>query len=152
MNRADAYGLLTEYTKSPSLIKHMLAVEAAMRAYARQLGQDEERWGIVGLLHDFDYEKFPDQHPMAGKPILEQRGVAEEIVYAIQCHADFTGYNGKTASVDAPATVDGCGPSGNVGSKCKKAKKKKRKHHAAEAKKKHKKKSCKKKKRKKHRK
>jgi hypothetical protein len=64
-------------------------------------------------------------------------------------HADFTGYNGKTASVDAPATVDGCGPSGNVGSKCKKAKKKKRKHHAAEAKKKHKKKSCKKKKRKK---
>ena len=62
MNRADAYTLLTEYTLSPSLLKHMLAVEAAVRAYARQLNQDEERWGIVGLLHDFDYERWPALH------------------------------------------------------------------------------------------
>lgn len=67
-----------------------------MRAAARKYGGDEETWGIVGLLHDFDYERFPDQHPMAGKPILEARGVPDEIIYAIQCHADFTGYERRS--------------------------------------------------------
>src|SRR5438128_257066 len=91
MNRAAAYALLTEHTKSPSLIKHMLAVEAAMRAYARKLGQDEEQWGIVGLLHDFDYERWPDppDHPLKGAEILKQRGYPEEVIYAIKSHADY---------------------------------------------------------------
>jgi putative nucleotidyltransferase with HDIG domain len=91
MNRADAYTLLTEYVKDQSLIRHMLAVEAAMRAYARKLGVDEETWGIVGLLHDFDYERWPDppDHPLKGAEILRQRGYPEEIVYAICSHADY---------------------------------------------------------------
>jgi putative nucleotidyltransferase with HDIG domain len=91
MNRSDAYALLTEYTQNPSLIKHMLAVEAAMRAYARKLGEDEERWGIVGLLHDFDYERWPDppDHPLKGSEILRQRGYPEDVIYAIQSHADY---------------------------------------------------------------
>jgi putative nucleotidyltransferase with HDIG domain len=91
MNRADAFALLNEHTKNPSLIKHMLAVEAAMRAYARKLGQDEERWGIVGLLHDFDYERWPDppDHPLKGSEILRQRGYAEDVIYAIKSHADY---------------------------------------------------------------
>ena len=91
MNRADAFALLTEYTKSDSLIKHMLAVEAAMRAYARKLGQDEEKWGIVGLLHDFDYERWPEppDHPLKGSEILRQRGYPEDVIYAILSHADY---------------------------------------------------------------
>jgi putative nucleotidyltransferase with HDIG domain len=91
MNRAEAFALLTEYTQSQSLIKHMLAVEAAMRAYARKLGEDEERWGIVGLLHDFDYERWPDppNHPLKGSEILHQRGYPEEVIYAIKSHADY---------------------------------------------------------------
>src|SRR3989449_10893289 len=91
MNRADAFKLLTQYTRNPSLIKHMLAVEAAMRAYARKLGQDEERWGIVGLLHDFDYERWPDppQHPLKGSEILRERGYPEDVIYAIKSHADY---------------------------------------------------------------
>src|SRR5438552_67571 len=91
MNRADAFALVTEYTKSPSLQKHMLAVEAAMRAYARKLGQDEERWGIVGLLHDFDYERWPNppDHPLKGADILRQRGYPEDVIYAIKSHADY---------------------------------------------------------------
>src|ERR671928_2224605 len=91
MNRADAFALLQEYTQNPSLIKHMLAVEAAMRAYARKLGQDEERWGGVGLLHDFDYERWPDppDHPLKGAEILRQRGYPEDVIYAIKSHADY---------------------------------------------------------------
>jgi putative nucleotidyltransferase with HDIG domain len=90
-SRADAYALLTEYTQSDSLRKHMLAVEAAMRAYARKLGQDEERWGIVGLLHDFDYERWPDppNHPLKGAEILRQRGYPDDVIYAIKSHADY---------------------------------------------------------------
>jgi putative nucleotidyltransferase with HDIG domain len=91
MNRNDAWQLLTEYTKSESLQKHMLAVEAAMRAYARKLGQDEERWGIVGLLHDFDYERWPDppDHPLKGAEILRERGYPDDVIYAIKSHADY---------------------------------------------------------------
>jgi putative nucleotidyltransferase with HDIG domain len=91
MNRADALALMTEYTKNPSLIKHMLAVEAAMRAYARKLGEDEEKWGIVGLLHDFDYERWPDapDHPLKGAEILRQHGYPEDVIYAIKSHADY---------------------------------------------------------------
>jgi putative nucleotidyltransferase with HDIG domain len=91
MNRTDAWQLLTEYTQSDSLRKHMLAVEAAMRAYARKLGQDEERWGIVGLLHDFDYERWPDppDHPLKGAEILRQRSYPDDVIYAIKSHADY---------------------------------------------------------------
>jgi putative nucleotidyltransferase with HDIG domain len=91
MNRSDAFALLSEYTQSASLIKHMLAVEAAMRAYARKLGQDEERWGVVGLLHDFDYERWPDppNHPLKGAEILRERGYPEDVIYAIKSHADY---------------------------------------------------------------
>jgi putative nucleotidyltransferase with HDIG domain len=91
MNRADAYALLTEYVKDPSLIRHVLAVEAALRAYARKLGEDEEKWGIVGLLHDFDYERWPNppDHPLQGSAILRERGYPEDVIYAIKSHADY---------------------------------------------------------------
>jgi putative nucleotidyltransferase with HDIG domain len=91
MNRADAYALLTEHVKDPSLVRHCLAVEAAMRAYAKKLGEDEERWGIVGLLHDFDYERWPDppDHPLKGSEILRARGYPEDVITAILSHADY---------------------------------------------------------------
>src|SRR5438067_9920981 len=91
MNRAEAFALVTEYTTDPSLVKHMLAVEAAMRAYARKLGEDEEKWGLVGLLHDFDYERWPDppDHPLKGSVILKERGYPDDVIYAIKSHADY---------------------------------------------------------------
>jgi putative nucleotidyltransferase with HDIG domain len=91
MTRADAYTLLTEYVKDISLLRHMLSVEAAMRAYARKLGEDEDQWGVVGLLHDFDYERWPDppNHPLQGAAILAQRGYPEAVIYAIKSHADY---------------------------------------------------------------
>jgi len=91
--RDDAYAVLTEFTRSESLIKHALAVEAAMRAYARKFGEDEEKWAIVGLLHDFDYEIHPDmeRHPIKGGEILRQRGWPEEIIRACMSHAPYTG-------------------------------------------------------------
>lgn len=91
MNRTDAFALLNEYVKNAALIKHMKAVEAAMRAYARKLGEDEEKWGIVGLLHDFDYERWPDapNHPLKGSEILRERGYPDDIIYAILSHADY---------------------------------------------------------------
>jgi putative nucleotidyltransferase with HDIG domain len=92
-NRESAWGLLTEFTQSESLRKHALAVEACMRAYARKLGDDEALWGVVGLLHDFDYEKYPslDDHPYKGNEILKERGYSEEIRNAIMSHAEYTG-------------------------------------------------------------
>jgi putative nucleotidyltransferase with HDIG domain len=96
MKRHEAWELLCEHTKTEALRRHALSVEAVMRAAARKYGGDEETWGIVGLLHDFDYEQFPEQHPMKGKEILEARGVPAEIIYAIQCHADFTGYERRS--------------------------------------------------------
>jgi putative nucleotidyltransferase with HDIG domain len=93
MDRAGAWGLLTEFTQSESLRKHARAVEACMRAYARKLGADEEQWGIVGLIHDFDYEKYPtaEEHPFKGNAILEERGYPEDVRRAILSHADYTG-------------------------------------------------------------
>jgi putative nucleotidyltransferase with HDIG domain len=91
MNRADAYALLTEFVTDQSLIRHCLSVEAATRAYARKLGQDQERWGLVGLLHDFDYQRWPDppDHPLKGSEILRERGYGEDVIYCICSHADY---------------------------------------------------------------
>jgi putative nucleotidyltransferase with HDIG domain len=91
MNRADAFALLNEYVKDQSLVRHVMSVEAALRAYARKLGEDEEKWGIVGLLHDFDYERWPDppNHPLKGSEILKERGYPEDVIYAILSHADY---------------------------------------------------------------
>ena len=91
MDRGDALALVCEYTQSDGLRKHMLAVEAAMRAYARKLGEDEEKWGIVGLLHDFDYERWPNppDHPLQGAKILAERGYPQDVIYAIKSHADY---------------------------------------------------------------
>ena len=91
MNRAAAYALLTEYVKDQSLVRHCLAVEAAMRAYAPRLGEDEQEWGIVGLLHDFDYERWPNppDHPLKGSEILRARGYPEEVITCILSHADY---------------------------------------------------------------
>jgi predicted hydrolase (HD superfamily) len=91
MDRDEAWALLCEHTKSDSLRKHGLAVEAAMRYFAARAGEDEETWGVTGLLHDFDYERDPAGHPQNGKPILEQAGVPGNIVHAIQSHGDHTG-------------------------------------------------------------
>jgi putative nucleotidyltransferase with HDIG domain len=93
LDRNRAWSLLCEYTQSESLRKHMLAVEACMRAYARKFGEDENRWGITGLLHDFDYEKYPTpaEHPFVGNKILEERGYPEDVRRAILSHADYSG-------------------------------------------------------------
>jgi putative nucleotidyltransferase with HDIG domain len=93
MDRQAAWNLLCEYTQSESLRKHALAVEACLRAYARKFGADEESWGVVGLLHDFDYERFPNapEHPLRGSEILKTKGVPEEWRRAILGHADYTG-------------------------------------------------------------
>jgi putative nucleotidyltransferase with HDIG domain len=91
MDRSAAYDLVCQYTTSDSLRKHMLAVEAALRAYARRFGEDEEKWGIVGLLHDFDYERWPNppDHPLRGAEILSERGYPADVIYAIKSHADY---------------------------------------------------------------
>ena len=91
MNRDEAWTLLNEYTKSESLLKHALAVEAAMRHYAAKLGENVEQWGLTGLLHDFDYERWPDipAHTLEGAKILREHNVDEEIVGAILSHADW---------------------------------------------------------------
>lgn len=93
VDRAAAWSILTEFTRSDSLRKHARAVEASMRAYAGTFGADREAWGIAGMLHDFDYEMHPraPHHPMKGAEILKARGVAPEIVYAILAHADYSG-------------------------------------------------------------
>lgn len=98
MNRQDALDLLHEHTKGDALRKHGLFVEAAMRAYARKYGADEETWGIVGLLHDFDYEAHPtmEEHPFVGAAILRERGWPEEIVEGVLAHAEYTGVKRDT--------------------------------------------------------
>ena len=98
VSREQAWSLLTEYTQSPNLIKHGLAVEAAMRAYARRVGEDEERWAVVGLIHDFDYERYPEMdgdtpqdewHTYAGALILRERGWPEDIIQDVLSHASY---------------------------------------------------------------
>ena len=93
LSRADAWALMTEYTQGESLRKHMMAVEAAVRGYARQFGEDEDDWGAVALLHDFDYERYPDQenHPYRGVEVLKARGYPEWVTRAILSHADYSG-------------------------------------------------------------
>jgi len=108
MDRNQAYQLLTEYTTKDGLIKHALAVEAAMRAYARKFGEDEESWRIVGLLHDFDYEKYPDlnDHPMKGAEILRQKGLPEDWITAILGHAAHTGVPRESQMAKSLFAVD----------------------------------------------
>ncbi len=91
MTREQDLQVMHEYVQDPGLRRHMLAVEAAMRAYAIHYGEDAELWGTVGLLHDFDYERWPDpaDHPLKGSEILRQRGYSEEIISAILSHADY---------------------------------------------------------------
>src|SRR5437762_13456363 len=91
MNRAEAWKLLCEYTQSESLRKHALGGEAAMRFYARKFGESEETWGVAGLIHDFDYERWPNppEHTREGAKILRERGVDEEIIGAILAHAEW---------------------------------------------------------------
>jgi putative nucleotidyltransferase with HDIG domain len=93
LSREAAWALMTEFTQGESLRKHMLAVEAAVRGYARQFGEDEDDWGAVALLHDFDYERYPDQenHPYRGVEILKARGYPEWVTRAILSHADYSG-------------------------------------------------------------
>ena len=98
MNREDALTIVHKYVKNPNLVKHMLAVEATMRFYARLYGEDEEKWAVTGLLHDFDWEIHPtmEEHPVAGEPILRQHHVPEEIIRAVLSHADHTGIPRET--------------------------------------------------------
>ena len=93
LDRNAAWAIVTEYTRSESLRKHMLGVEAAVRGYARHYGEDEDDWGAVALLHDFDYERFPDQenHPFRGVEILKAKGYPEWVTRAILSHADYSG-------------------------------------------------------------
>jgi putative nucleotidyltransferase with HDIG domain len=111
--RADVLALVEEYTASESLRKHMLSVEAAMRAYAGQLGGDVERWGITGLVHDFDYERFPnpaqsptEDHPAHGVRILRERGFPEDVLQAILGHATYSGVARETPMAKALFAVD----------------------------------------------
>lgn len=94
IGRDGAWAVVTEFTKSDSLRKHALAVEASMRAYAARYGEDQERWGMAGMLHDFDYEMHPTapRHPLKGAEILLTRGVPDPVVYAVLAHADYSGY------------------------------------------------------------
>lgn len=91
MDRTEAWSLLCEFTQSDSLRKHALAVEACLRAYAEKFGGDKDTWSVVGLLHDFDYERYPQapDHPLEGSKILRQRGYPEEVIQAILSHADY---------------------------------------------------------------
>jgi putative nucleotidyltransferase with HDIG domain len=111
--RADALALVQEFTASDSLRKHMLAVEAAMRAYARKHGENEERWALAGLLHDFDYERWPNaahapdaEHPAEGVRLLRARGYPEDVLQAILGHASYTGVARTTAMAKALFAVD----------------------------------------------
>jgi putative nucleotidyltransferase with HDIG domain len=111
--REDALALMHEYTASDSLRKHMLSVEAAMRAYAKKFGEDEELWGLAGLLHDFDYEKYPnaahsptDEHPAEGVRVLRSKGYPEDILQAILGHAQYSGVPRETRMAKTLFAVD----------------------------------------------
>jgi putative nucleotidyltransferase with HDIG domain len=106
MDRHAAWELLCEYTQSEGLRKHGLAVEAVLRHFARKLGEDEQAWGIVGLVHDFDYERFPEQHPQSGTTILRERGLPEASVQAVLAHGDHTGVPRDTPLAKTLFAVD----------------------------------------------
>jgi len=113
MNKAEALALMHEHTQSPSLRQHMLAVEAAMRAYASKSGEDPETWGMAGLLHDFDYEKYPNHehspdegHPAWGVRLLREKGVAEPVCRAILGHGTYTGVPRDTPMARTLFAVD----------------------------------------------
>ncbi|WP_273843703.1 HDIG domain-containing metalloprotein [Rubrobacter calidifluminis] len=108
MDREEAWNLVRRWTESESLRKHMLAVEAAMRAYARRFGEDEERWGITGLLHDLDYEKHPtpEEHPMTGVRELERLGYPQDVIDAIKGHATYLNFPRETLMAKTLYAVD----------------------------------------------
>lgn len=113
LRRDEALALMHEYTENENLRRHMYAVEAAMRAYARRFGENEELWAITGLLHDFDYERWPndahkpdDEHPSTGVKILRERGYPEEMLRAILGHADYTGVARETRMAKTLFAVD----------------------------------------------
>ena len=108
MDRENAWGLVKEFAKSESLLKHCLSVEAVMRAYARKAGEDEEVWGIAGMLHDFDWDVCPteEEHPQYGAQILRERGYPEEIVRAILSHGNHTGIARESLMEKALFAVD----------------------------------------------
>ena len=106
MDRQSAHELLCEFTKGEGLRKHGLAVEAVMRHFARTHGEDEEAWAVVGLLHDFDYERWPDEHPRRGADVLRAHGLPEASVAAILGHADFTGVPRETTMARVLFAVD----------------------------------------------
>jgi len=108
MTREEAWQLVCEWIQNENMRKHLLAVEAAMRFYARKFGEDEEKWGLVGLLHDLDYEKHPDppEHPQFGANFLKERGLPEDMVNAILAHADWTGVPRDTLMAKALFACD----------------------------------------------
>ncbi len=108
MNRQQAWELVTEHTASDSLRKHMLAVEAGMRFYARKFNEDEEKWGVTGLIHDFDYEKHPspEEHPFVGVKILQEKAWPEDIIRAVLVHADYSGVKPETLMEKTLLAVD----------------------------------------------
>jgi len=108
MERKEALELLHEWTKKEGLRKHAYGVEAAMRAYARHFDQDEEKWGVVGLLHDFDYERYPDaeNHPFRGAEVLREKGLDEDVVQAVLSHASYTGVPRDTLMAKTLFAVD----------------------------------------------
>ena len=108
MNREEALAIVREFVKNEGLVRHMLSVEAAMRFYAEKFGEDVEQWGLLGLLHDFDWEIHPtlEEHPQAGSAILRERGVSEEIVQDILSHADHLGLPRDTLRRKAIAACD----------------------------------------------
>ena len=112
-SRAEALALMHEYTENENLRKHMYSVEAAMRAYARKYGEDEEVWGVTGLIHDFDYERFPndarsptEEHPSSGVAILTENGWPPEILHAVMAHAEHTGVEPETLMARTLRAVD----------------------------------------------
>ena len=109
LSRDEAWSLFCEWTESPSLRKHVLAVEAAMRAYARRFGEDEELWGLTGLLHDLDYERYPDLdtgHPREGLKLFEEKGYPQELIDAVAGHATFLGVPRDTRMAKTLYAVD----------------------------------------------
>lgn len=145
MNREDAFELMCEYTANESLRRHMICVEIAMRAYAEKSGEDIEKWGIVGLLHDFDYERWPNppDHPLEGSKILTEKGYPEDVIYAIKSHVDQVPDCPRVSLMDKTlfAVDELCGfitavalmrPTGIVGMKAKSVRKKMKQKSFAE--------------------